>query len=185
MLQSNYNGMAGPGTTYTQQFKEILASQDLASRYYGGVRLAQGFGVVSKGRVLGKITASGLFAPYTSTTLAANAALNATSLSFTDASAFIVGDTIIVGAANPIAITGINGNTVTVAAPGLSAAQTSGAAITTNDGRSTAVCILDNDQDTTINTVDASAFDSGKFIKSAILGLDSNAQTALKMCMFY
>jgi len=185
MQPTPYNGAPGYGVTQTQSFLEVLASTDLASKIPGGVLLVTGFGVVNKGRVLGKITASGKFAPYTSTTLAANAALNAISITLVDASAFIVSDTIIVGTAAAIAITVIAGNVLTLAAPGLSVAQTTGAAITTNDGRSTAVCILDNDQDTTLSDIGASAWDTGKFVKANCFGVDANAQTALQMCKFY
>jgi hypothetical protein len=95
---SNYGGMPGPGATTTQSFKEVLASTDLQAKLPGGVLLKQGFGVVEKGRVLGKITTSGKFAPCASTTLTANAATCATSLVVADSSAFVVGDTILVGA---------------------------------------------------------------------------------------
>jgi len=185
MLNSNYNGTPGPGATTTQSFLEVLASLDLQAKIPGGVLLATGFGVVKKGRVLGKITASGKFAPYTSTTLTAGFAIGATALTVADASAFVVGDNITIGTDAAKAVTAINyaTNTITIGA-GLVAAQTSGAAVQTNDGRQNAVCILDNDQDTTNSDVSASAWISGIFTKANCYGVDSSAQTALKLCYF-
>ena len=121
MLQSNYNGNPGPGTTYTQQFKEVLASTDLQAKLPGGVLLAQGNGVIAKGTVLGKVTATGKYIPYVSTA---------------------------------------------------------------SDGSQTAVCILDNDQDTTNSDVGASAWISGIFNSSVLTGLDAGAKSVLKLCYF-
>lgn len=115
-------GNPGPGATTTQTFKEVLASTSLQAKIPGGVLLAQGNGVLAKGTVLGKITASGKFAPY------------------------------------------VSGHT---------------------DGTQTAVCILDNDADTTNNDVGASAWVAGMFVSSALTGLDAGAQSALKMCLFF
>jgi hypothetical protein len=121
MLQSNYNGNPGPGSTSTQNFTEVLASTDLQAKLPGGVLLASGHGVVAKGTVLGKVTATGKYIPY---------------------------------------LTGAS------------------------DGSQTAVCILDNDQDTTNNDVGASAWIAGIFNSSALTGLDAGAKTALKLCYF-
>lgn len=184
MQPTAYGGAPGYGTTQTQSFLEVLASLDLASKIPGGVLLAAGFGIVLKGRVLGKITASGKFAPYTSTTVATNAALGATTVALTDASAFIIGDNVIIGTEAAHTITAINVNTITIGTA-LVAAQNAGVAVTTNDGRSAAVCILDNDQDTTLSDIGASAWDTGKFVKANCFGVDTNAQTALQMCKFY
>jgi hypothetical protein len=182
---SNYGGQPGPGATTTQSFKEVLASTDLQAKLPGGVLLKSGFGVVAKGRVLGKITTSGKCAPYASTTLTANAATSATTLVVADSSAFVVGDTILVGAeAAAIAITAIPDATHITLASGLVAGQVSGLAVKTNDGRQNAVCILDNDQDTTAGDMGASAWIAGIFDSSKILGADTAAKTALKLCYF-
>lgn len=184
MNKSTYNSLPGPGATTSQSFKEILAATELQAKLPGGVLLKSGFGVVPKGRILGKITASGKFAPYASTVLTANAALGATSLVVSDSSAFIVGDTVIVGAeAAAIAITAIADSTHITLASGLIAAQVSGLAVKTNDGRQVAVCILDNDADTTTD-IGASAYIAGIFDSSQILGLDAGAKTALPLCYF-
>lgn len=121
MEQSVYGGQPGPGSTQSQSFAEVLASTALQAKLPGGVLLASGNGVLAKGTVLGKITASGKFAPY--------------------------------AAAN-------------------------------SDGTQTAVCILDNDHDTTNNDVGASAWIAGIFTTSALTGIDSAAKTALKLCYF-
>lgn len=121
MEQSVYGGQPGPGSTQTQAFKEVLASTALQAKLPGGVLLASGHGVLAKGTVLGKVTASGKFVPYVST------------------------------------------NT---------------------DGSQVAVCILDNDQDTTSNDVGASAWISGIFNTAALTGADATAETALKLCYF-
>jgi hypothetical protein len=185
MNGSTYNSMPGPGATTSQLFKEVLASTDLQAKLPGGVLLAQGFGVVVKGRVLGKITASGKYAPYASTTLTADAASSATSLVVADSSAFVVGDTIKVGSESAaIAISAIPDATHITLASGLVGAQTNGAAVITQDGRQTAVCILDNDADTTNIDVGASAWIAGIFDTSKLAGVDSGAKTALKLCYF-
>lgn len=181
---TTYNGLPGPGATTSQSFKEILASTDLQAKLPGGVLLKSGFGVVAKGRVLGKITASGKYAPYASTVLTVDPAISATSITVNDASAFIVGDTVKVGTeAAAIAITAIVGNVITLAS-GLVADQANGAAVITQDGRQTAVCILDNDADTASSDVGASAFIAGIFDSTQILGADATAKTALKLCYF-
>lgn len=185
MNQSNYGGMPGPGAITSQTFKEILLSTDLMAKIPGGVLLKSGFGVVPKGRVLGKITSSGKYAPYAATTLTANAAEAATALVVADSSAFIVGDTVKVGAESAaIAITAIPDATHITLATGLVGAQASGLAVKTADGRQVAVCILDNDQDTTSSDMGASAYIAGVFDSSQLLGLDAAAQTALKLCYF-
>jgi hypothetical protein len=184
MNQGTYNGLPGPGATTSQSFKEILAGTELQAKLPGGVLLKSGFGIVPKGRILGKISASGKFAPYASTTLTANAAQGATSLVVANSSAYVVGDTVIVGAeAAAIAITAIPDATHITLASGLVAAQVSGLAVKTNDGRQVAVCILDNDADTTTD-IGASAFIAGIFDSSQILGLDAGAKTALPLCYF-
>ncbi|WAH35041.1 head decoration protein [Alicyclobacillus dauci] len=116
-----YGGAPGYGTQYTQQFPEVLASTALQAKMPGGVLLASGNGVLAKGTVLGKVTATGKYVPYKST------------------------------------------NT---------------------DGSQTAVCILDNDQDTTNGDVGASAWIAGIFTSSALTGYDANAGTQLKLCYF-
>jgi hypothetical protein len=121
MNTTNYGGVPGPGATTAQQFKEVLASTDLQAKLPGGVLLASGHGVVAKGTVLGKVTATGKFIPY---------------------------------------LTGAT------------------------DGSQTAVCILDNDQDTTSSDVGASAWIAGIFDSTKLIGLDAGAKTALKLCYF-
>lgn len=121
MNNSVYGGQPGPGATTTQQFKEVLASTDLQAKLPGGVLLAQGNGVIAKGTVLGKVTATSKFKPY--------AAANA-------------------------------------------------------DGSQTAVCILDNDADTTNGDVGGSAWIAGIFDESKLVGVDAAAKTALKLCYF-
>ncbi|WP_246862847.1 head decoration protein [Paenibacillus cellulosilyticus] len=59
-----YYGAPGPGPVYTQEFIEVLASTDLQAKLPGGVLLAQGNGVVKKGTVLGKVTATQKYVPY-------------------------------------------------------------------------------------------------------------------------
>jgi len=121
MNNTTYNGTPGPGATTTQSFLEVLASTDLQAKLPGGVLLASGHGVVAKGTVLGKVTATGKFIPYLST------------------------------------------NT---------------------DGSQTAVCILDNDTDTTNSDAGASAWFSGVFNSAALTGLDAGAKTSLSHCYF-
>jgi hypothetical protein len=185
MNQGSYGGLPGPGATTTQSFKEVLASTDLQAKLPGGVLLKSGFGIVAKGRVLGKITASSKFAPYASTTLTVQAAAGATAITVADASAFIAGDTIIIGSEAAKTIQSINyaTNVITLTAA-TAAIQAIGVSVQTNDGRQTAVCILDNDQDTTLSDAGASAFIAGIFDSTKILGLDVAARTALKLCYF-
>ncbi|MDK8182106.1 head decoration protein [Paenibacillus sp. UMB4589-SE434] len=68
MNPSQYGGAPGPGVTYTQEFKEVLASTALQAKLPGGVLLKKGTGVLAKGTVLGRITAAGAdkdkFIPY-------------------------------------------------------------------------------------------------------------------------
>lgn len=121
MNPAQYNGAPGPGTIYTQEFTEVLASTDLQAKLPGGVLLAQGNGVIKKGTVLGKVTASGKFVPYLSSA---------------------------------------------------------------SNGSQVAVCILDNDQDTTLTDIGASAWIAGIFTESKLTGIDTAAKTALKLCYF-
>lgn len=53
-----------------------------------------------------------------------------------------------------------------------------------SDGSQVAVCILDNDQDTTLTDMGASAWIAGIFTESKITGIDAAAKTALKLCYF-
>jgi predicted RecA/RadA family phage recombinase len=185
MNGSTYGGAPGPGATTTQTFKEVLASTDLQAKLPGGVLLKSGFGVVAKGRVLGKITASSKYAPYAATTVKTNASTGDTTVELTDASAFIVGDMVVVGSDAAKAITAINYTTnVITLASALGANQNAGVAVKTNDGRETAVCILDNDQDTTDSDIGASAWIAGIFTQANCKGVDSAAKTALKLCYF-
>lgn len=121
MNGSQFNGAPGPGPIYTQEFIEVLASTDLQAKLPGGVLLAQGNGVIKKGTVLGKVTASGKFVPYLSSA---------------------------------------------------------------TNGSQVAVCILDNDKDTTLTDIGASAWIAGIFTESKLTGIDSAAKTALKLCYF-
>jgi hypothetical protein len=52
------------------------------------------------------------------------------------------------------------------------------------DGSQTAVCILDNDADTTDSDIGASAWIAGIFDSAKLTGLDADAKTALKLCYF-
>ncbi|UKS30052.1 head decoration protein [Paenibacillus sp. HWE-109] len=56
--------MPGQGATTSQYFKEVLASTDLQAKLPGGVLLASGQGVLAKGTVLGKVTATRKFKAY-------------------------------------------------------------------------------------------------------------------------
>ncbi|ETT31311.1 hypothetical protein C161_27060 [Paenibacillus sp. FSL R5-192] len=53
-----------------------------------------------------------------------------------------------------------------------------------SDGSQVAVCILDNDQDTTLTDMGASAWIAGIFTESKLTGIDTAAKTALKLCYF-
>lgn len=116
-----YGKYPGPGPSQTQEFKEVLASTDLQAKLPGGVLLAQGQGIIEKGTVLGKVTASGKYVAYDSEA---------------------------------------------------------------TDGSQTAICILDNDADTTETDIGASAWIAGVFDESKITGIDTAAKTALKLCYF-
>ncbi|WP_145148495.1 head decoration protein [Paenibacillus xylanexedens] len=121
MIGSQYNGAPGPGQINTQEFVEVLASTDLQARIPGGVLLAKGNGVIKKGTVLGRVTATNKFVPYL---------------------------------------------------------------FSASDGSQDAVCILDNDQDTTLTDMGASAWIAGIFTESKLTGIDAAAKTALKLCYF-
>jgi hypothetical protein len=121
MNHASYNGAPGPGPIYTQEFTEVLASTDLQARLPGGVLLAQGNGLIKKGTVLGRVTASKKFVPYSSAA---------------------------------------------------------------TDGSQVAVCILDNDQDTTVSDIGASTWIAGIFTESKLTGIDAAAKTALRLCYF-
>lgn len=116
-----YNGFPGPGPIYTQEFVEVLASTDLQARLPGGVLLAKGNGVIKKGTVLGKVTASNKYVPY-----------------------------------DPAA----------------------------TDGSEEAVCIVDNDHDTSLSDIGASAWISAIFHESKLTGIDEAAKEALRLCYF-
>ncbi|WP_339166116.1 head decoration protein [Paenibacillus sp. FSL R5-0341] len=121
MIGSQYNGAPGPGQINTQEFVEVLASTDLQARIPGGVLLVKGNGVIKKGTILGRVTASNKFVPYLSSA---------------------------------------------------------------SDGSQVAVCILDNDHDTTLTDIGASAWIAGIFTESKLTGIDAAAKTALKLCYF-
>lgn len=184
MNNSGYFGAPGPGATTSQSFKEILASTDLQAKLPGGVLLVIGHGVVVKGTVLGKITSGGKFGPYAVTTVATGGSSGDTTVIVTDASLFIVGDSVKIGTESAKTITAINYGTNTITVSALTATQAAGVAVAIQDGRQTAVCILDNDADTTNNDVSASAFIAGVFDSTQIIGADAAAKTALKLCYF-
>lgn len=52
------------------------------------------------------------------------------------------------------------------------------------DGSEVALCILDNDHDTTLSDIGASAWIAGIFESSKLIGIDAAAKTALKLCYF-
>ncbi|APB75623.1 head decoration protein [Paenibacillus polymyxa] len=52
------------------------------------------------------------------------------------------------------------------------------------NGSEVALCILDNDHDTTLSDIGASAWIAGIFDSSKLTGLDAAAKTALKLCYF-
>lgn len=52
------------------------------------------------------------------------------------------------------------------------------------DGSKVAVCILDNDHDTSLSDIGASAWISGIFTESKLTGIDAAAKTALRLCYF-
>ncbi|OMF30954.1 head decoration protein [Paenibacillus sp. FSL H8-0259] len=52
------------------------------------------------------------------------------------------------------------------------------------NGSEVALCILDNDQDTTLTDMPASAWIAGIFDSAKLTGLDTAAKTALKLCYF-
>ncbi|MNW44745.1 hypothetical protein D3C74_219860 [compost metagenome] len=53
-----------------------------------------------------------------------------------------------------------------------------------SDGSEVALCILDNDCDTTLSDIGASAWIAGIFTESKLTGIDAAAKTALKLCYF-
>ncbi|MDY8095865.1 head decoration protein [Paenibacillus polymyxa] len=52
------------------------------------------------------------------------------------------------------------------------------------NGSEVALCILDNDHDTTLSDIGASAWIAGIFDSSKLTGLDAAAKTVLKLCYF-
>lgn len=120
-----YGKYPGPGPVKTQEFKEVLAITEWQIKLPGGILLKQGQGVLTKGTVIGKITAAG-------------------------------------------------------ADQGKAVAYTPGA----TNGSQVAVCILDNDQDTTESDIPASGWIGAVFEESKLTGLDAAAKAALKLCYF-
>ena len=55
---------------------------------------------------------------------------------------------------------------------------------TATDGSQVAVCILDNDQDTTESDIPASGWIGGVFEEAKLTGIDDDAKAALKLCYF-
>lgn len=53
-----------------------------------------------------------------------------------------------------------------------------------SDGSQTALCILDNDADTTDTDIPASAWIAGIFDSTKLTGLDDAAKASLKLCYF-
>lgn len=125
MLGSQYNGAPGPGQIISQEFTEVLASTDLQAKLPGGIWLKKGQGVLKKGTIIGKITATG-----------------------EDKDKAVAYD--------PAA----------------------------TNGSQVAVCILDNDHDTTQSDVGASAWIAGIFTEEKLTGIDAAAKSALKLCYF-
>lgn len=78
--------------------------------------------------------ANGKYAPVKSTALAVAADSGATSITVVDASNLQVGDSIIVGTANAVAISAVNYSTNVVTVPALSAAAAIGAQVQAADG---------------------------------------------------
>src|SRR5690606_6610052 len=132
-----------------------------------GATFYAGQGLLPKGQVIGKVTATGKFGKFKNTTVAENAALGATDVTLADASGFQVGDSVVIGTEAAKTITAINGNVITVTA--LAAAQAAGVTVKANNGLEKAAGILADDVDTTADAVGPYLV-HGFFISSAIKG---------------
>jgi hypothetical protein len=147
-----------------------------------GATFLTGQGVLPKGQVIGKITASGKYGKFKNTTVAENALEAATTVTLTDASGFQVGDSIVIGTEAAKVISNINGNVVTVTA--LAANQNAGVAAKANNGLEKAVGILADDVDTTQGDALGQYYVHGFFIASAIKNLNAAARTDLPLAAF-
>lgn len=159
---------------------EILANQHGADIVLGAT-LYSGQGVLAKGQVIGKVTASGKYGKYKRTTVAVTAALGATQVTLTDATGFDKGDTIVIGNEAAKVISAIAGNVVTV--PALAAEQAAGVEAKANNGLEKAVGILGDDVDT---TADAAGiyYVHGLFKEAALKNLNATAKADLTLAAF-
>ncbi len=177
-------------TTSTQP-AEILASQHV--RYIrGGMTIDQNFvrldqfetgrRIVKAGTRLGKITASGLFAPVRSTTLSVAALTTDTTITVVDARFFMAGEQVNVNGTNAT-ISSINytTNVITLTAQ-IGAAKAIGDTVKATNGLGTAVAVLyPDDIDVTDGNEAVGGIDHARVIEARCIGtVSASEKTDLK-----
>lgn len=153
---------------------EILASYEAIREVVNGITIdsasvatVEAKKTIQKGMPLGKL-ANGKYGAYGVTTLSANAALGATSITVVDGTRFIVGDLVKVGGeAATIAITAIVGNVLTLAT-GLIAARTAADIVQVQNGRELPSVILKRDVDVTNGDAVVGGYEMAKVIAERI-----------------
>ncbi len=172
-------------TTETYSDRKILAFPGFAGPVIS-VLLAANQGDLLAGTVLGKITASGKYAPVRRTTLSADVAAGQTDLSVADPDKFLVGQVVSIQEAdgseveNLGAITAVNAaQGVISVTTGLTAAKSTGAYIYVNDGSETARVILNEPVLNQHADVNVEALLGGVFYSSQLIGIDSVSRSDL------
>lgn len=175
-------------TTQTSQPAQILASQHL--RFIQGgmtidsalVRLDQyetGRRIVKVGTRLGKVTATGKFAPVRSTTLAAAAASTDTTLTLVDGRFIMAGDQLSVNGTN-VTVQSMNYATnVATLTSQIGAAKAIGDTVKATNGLGTAVAVLyPDDIDVTDGDEAVGGIDHARIIEARVPGTVSASEKA-------
>lgn len=180
-----------PGEMDGMQFvdKQILMYADHHIKDRISITIAPNTGDLDKGTILGITTADSLFRPVRRYALTANAASGAVSVVVAVGATFNVGDTVSVMKANgtgvesvgTVSSTSVSGGNLTVTFSTATAeALVIGDYIFVSDGSQTALLVLaEVVQDATANKI-ASAYVSGKFFLTALVGVDSFVTSDLK-----
>ena len=175
-------------TTTSTQPAQILASEHI--RYIkGGMTIDQNFvrldqfeagrRIVKAGTRLGKITASGLFAPVRSTTLAVAALSTDTTITVVDARFAMAADQLSVNGTN-VTVSSINytTNVITLTAQ-IGAAKAIGDTVKSTNGLGTAVAILyPEDIDVTDGNEAVGGIDHARIIEARCIGTVSASEKA-------
>lgn len=154
---------------------EILASYEVVREVTNGITLdstkfpadSNGDKIIEKGMPAGELS-NGKYRPYTGTTLASDAASTSTTITVTDASRLIVGDTITIDSESAtIDSIDYDTNVITLTS-GTASAHSTGDTVITNDGGANPTVILKHQYNVKDGDHIAAGYEVAKVIKERI-----------------